>query len=294
MGSGYYDNTRYSTFSSTIASRSREEVFSRRNGKPEFLPNNIKIREALDNEDHPESNAIAIGVDVTGSMGYLADSIVKGQLGTLMTELINREPVKDPQVCFMAIGDIVSDKCPLQITQFESDDRIADQITELWLEGNGGGNGSESYIFPWLFALNSIKADCIEKRNKKGYIITMGDEQCPSYLYKSDLSKHLDMPPIEGDSISAQDLYRAVSEKYNVFHLIIEEGSYCKLKGKSFVLNSWNNIIGKRAIPVRSHKYLSEIIVSLIQINEGMDPEDVICSWEDSDVVSDLRYAFGL
>lgn len=292
MGSGSFSTTAYASYSNSISRSTREEVFTQRHGKTEFLAKNINIREARDNEDHPESNPIIIGVDVTGSMGMLAEAIVKGQLGVLMNELLDRQPVSDPQVCFMAIGDMVTDQCPLQVTQFESDNRIVQQLTELYLEGNGGGNRSESYIGPWWFAMNHVVSDAWEKRKKKGYIFTIGDEECPAYLYKSDMRKHLSTAP-EGDMISANDLFHAASERYNIFHLVIEQGSYCNIYSEQ-TISSWRNVIGRRTILVKNYMYLPHIIVSAIQIAEGRTPEDVISSWESNTVQDALKHAFGI
>lgn len=291
MGGGYYDSSRYAARSTSYAKSTREEIFTQRNAKHEFLPKNIKIREAFDSAEHPDSTAIIIGVDVTGSMGTLAESIVRKQLGTLMTGLLTRQPVKDPQVCFMAIGDVQCDVSPLQVTQFESsDDPMMDQITALWLEGHGGGNNSESYNLPWVFAQGQVKADCITKRNKKGYIFTMGDECCPSGLFKSDVQKHMNIG-METDFVNSKDLYAAVSETYNVFHLIIEEGSYYRVHSQR-VIDSWDSITGRKTLFVKNHEHLSEIIVSTIQICEGANPQQVIDSWESQAIKDSLNRAF--
>ena len=75
--------------------------------------------------------------------------------------------VTDPQFLCAAIGDSKSDKTPLQVTQFESDIRIIRQLTDLYLEGGGGGNYGESYHLLWYFAAYRTAADCFEKRGKK-------------------------------------------------------------------------------------------------------------------------------
>ena len=76
----------------------------------------------------------------------------------------------------MAIGDAECDRAPLQVTQFEADIRLADQLRELWIEGGGGGNRGESYHLPWAFAAMRTSTDCFERRGRKGYLFTIGDE----------------------------------------------------------------------------------------------------------------------
>jgi hypothetical protein len=51
-----------------------------------------------------------------------------------------REYVKDPAISFCAIGDVTSDKAPLQVTPFGQGKEIDEMIKKLYLEGGGGGN----------------------------------------------------------------------------------------------------------------------------------------------------------
>ncbi|HAO33838.1 MAG TPA: hypothetical protein DCQ84_12920, partial [Candidatus Competibacteraceae bacterium] len=60
--------------------------------------------------------------------------------------------------------------------------RIARQLRRLWLEKGGGGNACESYTLPWYFAATHTAIDCFEKRGKKGYLFTVGDEEPPLEL----------------------------------------------------------------------------------------------------------------
>lgn len=81
----------------------------------------------------------------------------------------------------MGIGDLAYDGCPIQVSQFESDIRIAEQLDKIYFEFGGGGNSFESYTAAWYFGSRHTKLDCLN-RGKKGIIITMGDEQLNPYL----------------------------------------------------------------------------------------------------------------
>jgi hypothetical protein len=195
-------------------------------------------------------------------------------LNELMTAIYERQPVSNPHVMCMAIGDVECDQAPLQVTQFEADIRIAQQLEKLWLEGHGGGNNYESYTLPWLFAAQRTKIDCWDKRQKKGYIFTMGDEQCPPYLPAGRITKKIGGQ--HADDYTTKDLYEMVREKYNVFHLIIEEGSHGRERA---TLKSWQDAIGQNTLLLDNHRNMAQTIVSTIQINEGMDPDEVADSW---------------
>jgi hypothetical protein len=87
-------------------------------------PRGVRIREARDSEEHPESFPIIIALDETGSMGHIPEIIVKKILPDIMESIMNAG-VKDPQICFMGIGDCCfNEEAPLQVGQFESSDEL--------------------------------------------------------------------------------------------------------------------------------------------------------------------------
>ena len=78
---------------------------------------------------------------------------------------------------FGAIGDHECDSCPLQVGQFESGDVELDMwLTRTFLEKGGGGNNGESYGLAWFMANNFIRTDAKDKRQQKGFVLTIGDE----------------------------------------------------------------------------------------------------------------------
>lgn len=64
-------------------------------------------------------------------MGSAATDVAK-KLNYVMTELYKQ--VKDVQFMIMGIGDLAYDSAPIQISQFESDIRIAEQLTKSTLK----------------------------------------------------------------------------------------------------------------------------------------------------------------
>lgn len=286
MGCGSWSSNDWKSYSSSrISGRSTSEIYSSKNLKTEYNPKGVKVRESRDNPEHPESTPIIIGLDVTGSMSRILN-ITAQKLGDMVKEILDRRPVSDPQILFSAIGDSTCDSAPLQITQFESDIRIASQLTELWFEMGGGGNNFESYPLSWYFASNHTSTDAWEKRGKKGFLFTMGDDCFPEKLTVEEIKRIFDDDISE--DISVEALYAQVCRKYEVFHLMLEDGG----SARRMKPEKWRELMGERAVSVSSCECIPEIIVSLIETTCGRDAEEVISSWDKSTQIA-VRNAVG-
>ncbi len=288
MGGATWNSADYSTRSATYQNQSREEVFRQRRMREDFDPLNITVRESCDSEQNPNSTPVIVGLDVTGSMGFIAEHIAKESLGKLVEGIIDTKPITDPHIMMMAIGDIQYDSAPLQATQFEADIRIADQLTDLWLEGGGGGNQYESYDLPWLFAAEKTKIDSFDKRGIKGYLFTIGDELPPRTATSDRLKSRVGLN-FQQD-LAPNEALELAQEKYNVFHIIVEQGSFCRRRLHD-VRAQWSELLGKRAIFLNDYKYISEVIQSVMQVSEGESPQDVIEQWQDSKCRDAVEYS---
>lgn len=279
MGTRSWDSTDFTTYASTSSvnrTKAVHEVFTARGMHANLDPSGFTTRESRNSPANPKSTPIILGLDVTGSMGRIAREIAVDGLGTLITEILARKPVTDPHIMFMGIGDVYSDRAPLQASQFETDIRMLEQLTQIYVEGGGGGNNSESYTAAWHFAQFHTSCDAFEKDARKGYLFTFGDECVPPDLSENSLEKIYGRG--QETSVSNALLLQMLAPKYHVFHLMLEQGSFMA-QSPAEVKDSWQALLGQRAVPVSDYKALGEIITSLIQITEGDAPEDVIKSW---------------
>jgi hypothetical protein len=210
-------------------SMSNQEMFKSRSVPAVLNPYNV-MRECRDSEEHPETIPVILALDCTGSMGETAVEVAK-KLNVIMTKLYDK--VKDVEFMIMGIGDLYCDKGPIQISQFESDIRIAEQLDKLWFEFGGGGNLSESYTAAWYMGSRHCNLDCW-KRGKKGIIITMGDERCNPYLPKNKL-QILIGDTLE-DGIETTTLYDEASQKFNIYHIQVNHGRNWDIDG---IEKSW-------------------------------------------------------
>jgi len=274
MGGGSWTASDWSSYSTThIRGKSATSIYKSRSIKPEYDPKNVDIRESCDSDEHPNSNAIIIGLDVTGSMSRILEAVAE-KLGTLVGNIYDRQPVADPQIMFNAVGDAMCDDAPLQSTQFESDIRIAEQLTDLWFEQGGGGNNFESYPLVWYFAANHTKIDCYEKRNKKGFIFTMGDDCYPKVITKKEIEEFFG-DVVEAD-IPVKEVLAQVNRQYEVFHLLLEQGGSAHSMNKP----AWVELLGERAIKVSDYTKIPEIIVSILETMGGKPVDEIVGSWD--------------
>ena len=290
------DWTRYRA--KRIDGRTREETFAD-HVHTDFDPKNITMRESRDSASNPESNAIIIAFDLTGSMGQIPHAFVRKGLSRLVEEIIRRSKAKpevrkmvsDPHIMIMGVGDASCDRAPLQVTQFEADVRIGDQLTSIWIESGGGANTWESYNLPWYFAARRTSIDCFEKRAKKGYLFTIGDEMPPERLEGAHIEKVLG-ERVERD-LSSADVLAMASRSYEVFHLIAEQGSHCRANHDA-VFTAWRSLMGQRAMPLADHEDLAQCVVSTIEVCEGESADATAKSWSGSTAMTVARAVAGL
>lgn len=283
MGTSRWDDSAWVSHTSSVKTKTREEIFSSSHMLEKFDPKKITVRESKDSALNPNSNAIIVALDVTGSMGINAEQLARNGLGVMVEEIIKRKPVSDPHVMCMGIGDVKYDSAPLQVTQFEADITIAEDLKNIYLEGGGGGNCFESYNLAWYFAALNTSIDCYEKRGKKGYLFTLGDEEAPEDLLASEIRKVFGNQ--ETKDYTSEQLLNMASKMYHVYHIVVKQGSHARHYFDD-VMKSWKELLGQRVLVLEKNEDLAEVIVSTIEVNEGRAIKDVIDSWSPDKALS--------
>ena len=216
-----------------------QDMYRARAIDPKMDPYKV-MRECCDTEEHPDTVPVILALDVTGSMG---GALLKtaSSLGVIMEDIL--EKYTDVEFMIMGIGDLTYDRAPIQISQFESDIRIAEHLDRIWFERGGGGNNFESYTAAWYMGLYHTQLDCW-KRGKKGIIITLGDEPLNPYLPCERLTR------VTGDAlrkdVETGALYRKALQYFDLFHIAVDdpEDSYRWHKPK--IIRSFGRLLGKR------------------------------------------------
>ena len=196
-----------------------QSMYRNRTIDPVLNPKNV-IRECCENEEHPNTLPVILALDVTGSMGKAAMEVA-AKLNEVIIKLLGTD--MDIEFMVMGIGDLAYDDAPIQISQFESDIRIAEQLDKIYFEGGGGGNSFESYTAAWYMGARHTRLDCL-KRGRRGIIITLGDEPLNPYLPQRALAEVTGDELLQGD-VQTRPLFREVRRMYEVYHIHVIHGS---------------------------------------------------------------------
>jgi hypothetical protein len=219
-------------------------------------------RESRDSDKHPESIAIGLILDETGSMQNTPREAQKA-LPKLMTALIEGG-VKDPQVLFGACGDTANGEvASCQIGQFESGLEMEDDLGRMYMEGKGGGSNQESYQNAIYFFARHTSIDCFEKRGRKGYLFIVGDEHAYDVVRSREVEK------LFGDTLQADiplaDIVAECQAKYDIYFVI---PAHTHHGSDSSLFNYWEKLLGKgKVLRISDASQICEAVVGAVTGN---------------------------
>lgn len=254
------------------------------------------VRESRDSDEHPESLPIAVLFDVTGSMGRIPQAL-QAKLPKLYGLLLEKGYVEHPQILFGAIGDATCDRVPLQIGQFESDNRADDNLENFILEGGGGGQTHESYELGAYFMARHTETDAWDKRGKKGYLFFIGDERNYPKVNAKMAASLIGVGPQE--DISTEALYLELQQKWEVYFLFAEQGSYSaeEIIGQLDPISgdpTWRMLLSQNALVLEDAEAVCETIALAIGLAEGtIDLEEGIGHLKEIGTTSETTEAVG-
>ncbi len=181
---------------------------------------------------------LSILVDVTGSMGdwpavmfsklpYM-DNECKEYLGENM------------EISFAAVGDAHSDQYPIQIRPFVKGRDLEQQLKELVIEGNGGGQCHESYELTALYYARNVEMP----NAKRPILIIIGDEGFYDHITK----EHAKMAHVKLGSadIKTETVFEELKEKYSIYLI---RKPYSSGDDK-YIQKKWEDLIGKEHIAI--------------------------------------------
>jgi hypothetical protein len=266
MGSGKWSTDVYSAAASYRASTgSSAFAYSdsgARKAHPALDPKGVAHRESRDSDEHPQSTPIAVLFDVTGSMGNVP-RVLQTKLPQLLGLLTRKGYATDPHIMFGAVGDATCDRVPLQIGQFESDNRMDDDLARIVLEGGGGGQKHESYELAMYFMARHTDLDSTRKRGRRGYLFLIGDEMPYAQVKPKEVRDVIGDKL--GEPISTEAILAELQRSFEVYYLLPTAAGW---GGDAEVLARWRGLLGQNVIELDDLDAVCETIALTVGLGE--------------------------
>jgi hypothetical protein len=270
MGYGNYAYEAHEALVRERTNASVQDVFRQQGCHALMNPKGVLARECRDSATHPKSLAIAIALDLTGSMGEIPVLMATKLLPQFMKILLDVK-VPDPQVLFLALGDANCDRAPLQVGQFESTAELMDQwLTWTYLEG-GGGDLPESYELALYFLAMHTALDCWEKRKKRGYLFITGDATpfpaLSRHIVESTIGDRLD------DDLTVEEVVAKLQETYVPFFVIPDQ------KRRRNCERRWRDLFGEHVLCMDAPEDVCAVTAGALALCERVVPDlDALCT----------------
>ena len=264
---------RRSTGSSTFAYHDKVRTGKAHGVHPTLSPKGVKMREARDSESHPVSIPIALCNDLTGSMQSVPITLQAKEPELMGLFLKDRADGKRylgegyPAIMIAGVDDYFAAgaEWALQIGQFESGIEIDDNLTNLVLTGQGGGNWGESYdLFLYFLARHTVH-DHWEKRGRKGYAFIVCDEPLFARVHKDSVNA------VIGDTLQSdipiKSIIAEVQNRYHLFCIIPNQTSHYE---SADLREGWKKAIGEQNVLLLDDPTkICELIVATVATVEG-------------------------
>ncbi|MEU0520978.1 hypothetical protein [Streptosporangium sp. NPDC006007] len=225
-------------------------------------PHGVTARESRNSGEHPDTLAVAVLFDVTGSMRGVPRTL-QSRLPDLLGLLLRKDYATDPQILFGSIGDATCDRAPLQIGQFESDNRMDDDLGKILLEGGGGGQMTESYELAMYFMARHTSLDCFEKRGRRGYLFIIGDELPYPKVKRREVRQ------VIGDDlrrdIPTGEIVTELTRMYDVYYILPAGAGHA---GDGQVLAAWRELLGQNVLELDDLDAVCETIALTVGLGE--------------------------
>jgi hypothetical protein len=164
---------------------------------------------------------------------------------------------------FGAIGDATCDRVPLQVGQFESDNRMDEHLSRIVLEGGGGGQKRESYELAMYFLARHVVTDSMVQRQRKGYLFLIGDE-LPYRKVKPKEVKQVIGDDL-AEAIPVETIVAELRRKFEVFFILPTAAGY---GGDREVLDTWRGLLGQNVLELDDLDAVCETIALTVGLGE--------------------------
>lgn len=246
------------------------------------------IRESFDSDEYPNSKPVFIAFDITASMRKTPYTFQQ-KLGQLHGLVQRKGYIEDPHFGFGAIGDARNrEVAPLQVGQFEADNRGDAALENIYIEENGGGGNHESYELMAYYLAYHTDIDSWNKRQQKGLLFLLGDERIYATVREVDVRRYIGdaaadefKARFESNEVSTKVVFEELQKRWDVYFLFVQQGSYnyaTAVDEKAGVNGGtsgdaalgWEAVLPKdRIVTLEEAEAVTETIGLLIGVHEG-------------------------
>jgi hypothetical protein len=266
MGSGHWSTDVYAAKASYRAATGTSAFAYSDSGArrphPDLDPLGVAQRESRDSDEHPHSTPIAVLFDVTGSM-LTVPRTLQTKLPQLLGLLQRKGYATDPHIMFGAVGDATCDRVPLQIGQFESDNRMDEDLAKIVLEGGGGGQRTESYELAMYFMARHTSLDSVTRRGRRGYLFLIGDEMPYPHVKPAEVRRVIGDELAEPIPVAA--IVAELQRAYDVFFILPSGTAHA---GDRQILGHWRDLFGQNVIELDDLDAVCETIALTVGLGE--------------------------
>lgn len=206
---------------------------------------------------HGPKLAILFALDGTGSMGKEVGKALYA-MGRMNGLLEGLRRICQTDLSYMVVQDVCDLHPPVQMAQFESDQRIAEHI-RLLIPDKGGGDEIEDYDLGVAFVDLAVETDIYGHYGLKGHFQIVADEVGRGMVYPHDVERYLGHSL--QSSVSTEEICHHLLEKWHLF--------YIQVLSKSHATRWWTERLGEgRVVPCSNTDLLAELQAGLVYVVE--------------------------
>eukprot|EP00697_Spironema_sp_BW2_P011411 gnl/Spiro4/27088_TR13476_c0_g1_i1.p1 gnl/Spiro4/27088_TR13476_c0_g1~~gnl/Spiro4/27088_TR13476_c0_g1_i1.p1 ORF type:complete len:314 (+),score=87.45 gnl/Spiro4/27088_TR13476_c0_g1_i1:35-943(+) len=204
---------------------------------------------------------VVVCLDVTGSMGNWS-KVMYDKLPMFFGQIVQQGYLQDPAICFAACGDAYTDSAPLQVTDFSVGSMLDGQLSNVFLEGKGGGQNHETYELAAYYFCRHVQ---FPPGCRKPFFFFTGDEGFYDMVSGRHINKVIGEP--QGPNIPARVIFDELREKYHVF-LLHKPNSNLEIDAQ--MVAKWRSMIGaERVLHMTDPKAIVDIMLGAIALTSG-------------------------
>lgn len=251
-GGSYYDrDVTASGTTSTGYTDFAAQQMARTELSRELLPLNRRLASQC-------KNPVVLNLDVTGSMRQLP-VIFFDKMPMIAGQIAEQRYLDDPQISLAAVGDVISDRGPLQMCDFSSIRDLDPWLRKIWREGGGGDGYFESYEFvayyyAWRYDMQNAVTPIF---------LFLGDENFRETILGSQLRKHFGGEHQDADAYA---VFNDLKTKFNG-NVFLLHRHYYGYGLNNEIVAQWEKALGKGfVVNLPEDKAVADLTLGIIAL----------------------------